>query len=106
MMMRKLRVYLWWKSQLLAKKQEGKTHFAMPDTSRRPGDGLDGVYGQNDDISEGLKKKDKEKAERSQSRRRIRGGGPSTPSGSRESKTASADLGPDRVRARDDFSEL
>jgi DNA excision repair protein ERCC-4 len=90
----------------LAKKQQGKTHFAMPDMSRRPGEGLDGLYGQNDDISKGLKKKDKEKAERSQSRRRIMGGGPSTSSGSREAKTASADLGPDQVRARDDFLEL
>lgn len=106
MMMQKLRVYLWWKSQLLARKQEGKTHFAMPDTSRRAGDGLDGLYGQNDDISEGLKKKDKEKAERNQSRRRIRGGGPTSSSGSRETKTASVDLGPDRVKARDDFSEF
>lgn len=105
-MMQKLRVYLWWKSQLLAKKQEGKTHFAMPDTSRRVGDGLDGLYGQNEDISEGLKKKDKEKAERSQSRRRIRGGGPSPSSSSREAKTAPADLRPDRVTAKDDFSEL
>jgi len=50
MMMQKLRGYLWWKSQLLAKKQEGKMYFAMPDTSRRPGDGL---YGQNEDTSEG-----------------------------------------------------
>ena len=51
-------------------------------------------------------KKDKEKAERSQSRRTIRGGRPSTLSGSREAKTALAGLGPDRVEARDDFSGL
>ena len=43
MMMQKLRIY-------------SQTQVAMPDTSRRPGDGLDGLYGQNEDISEGLKK--------------------------------------------------
>ena len=53
-----------------------------------------------------MKKKDKEKAERSQSRRKVVGGRPFTSSGSREAKTALAVLGPDRVEARNDFFEL
>jgi DNA excision repair protein ERCC-4 len=63
MMMRKLRLYLWWKGQLNERKQGGKSHFSMP---------LDEDAG----ISEALKKKDKEKAARTQSRRRVRGGAP------------------------------
>lgn len=70
-MMKKLRLYLWWKGKLSERKQDGKTSFAMPDTNRRTKDNFD-----PSEISEALKKKDKEKAERSQSRRRVRGGVP------------------------------
>ena len=63
MMMRKLRLYLWWKGQLGERKQSGERHFAMP-------------VEEDAGISEALKKKDKEKAAKAQSRRRVRGGAP------------------------------
>jgi DNA excision repair protein ERCC-4 len=65
MMMRKLRLYLWWKGQLSERKQSGKSHFSMP-------------VEEDAGISEALKKKDKEKAAKAQSRRRVRGGAPAT----------------------------
>ncbi|KIM47303.1 hypothetical protein M413DRAFT_440752 [Hebeloma cylindrosporum] len=63
MMLRKLRLYLWWKGQMNERKQSGKSPFPMP-AEEDPG------------ISEALKKKDKEKAAKAQSRRRVRGGAP------------------------------
>ena len=63
MMMRKLRLYLWWKGQLTERKQSGKRHIPMP-------------VQEDAEISEALKKKDKETAARAQSRRRVRGGAP------------------------------
>ncbi|KAF8168566.1 hypothetical protein B0H34DRAFT_646899 [Crassisporium funariophilum] len=85
MMMRKLRLYLWWKGKLSERREGGKLpRFAMPDTNKRAKDGFDKTYGDADSISDALKKKDKEKAERTQSRRRLRGGAPpSAASGSR-----------------------
>jgi DNA excision repair protein ERCC-4 len=48
-------------------------------------------YGDQSEMSEGLKKKDREKAEKSKSRRRVRGGAPtgSSSSTSRADNTAS-----------------
>ena len=88
MMMRKLRLYLWWKGKLSQRKQDGKPSFGMPDTNKRTKDNIDKVYGDEGEISEALKKKDKEKAERSQSRRRVRGGGPVSGSASRVDSTS------------------
>ena len=68
------------------RKQDGKTSFAMPDTNKHPQDKFD-KYADQGEISEALKKKDKERAERSQSRRRVRGG---APAGSSASRTDSA----------------
>ena len=63
MMMRKLRLYLWWKGQSSERKQSGKSHFSMP-------------VKEDAGISEALKKKDREKAAKAASRRRVRGGAP------------------------------
>ena len=73
MMMRKLRLYLWWKRQ--AQKQ-GDKQIPMPDSNRQTMEGFDRIFAEQDTISDALKKKDKEKAARAQSRRRVRGGGP------------------------------
>ncbi|KAH9934024.1 uncharacterized protein BXZ73DRAFT_89675 [Epithele typhae] len=73
MMESKLRLYLWWKGKLSERKTDGKTPIALP-------------KGRNDDtpISEALKKKDREKAERTASRRRVRGGAPAGAGNTRE----------------------
>jgi DNA excision repair protein ERCC-4 len=84
MMMKKLRLYLWWKGKLSQRKQDGKTPFAMPSTNK---DNFDN-YGNMGEISEALKKKDKEKAEKSKFRRRVRGG---APAGSSSSSSRAAD---------------
>ena len=90
-MMKKLRLYLWWKGKLSQRKQDGKTHFAMPDTTRKDFD----KYGDLGDISEALKKKDREKAERSKSRRRVRGGAPAGSSASASSRPDNASSFPE-----------
>jgi DNA excision repair protein ERCC-4 len=76
MMLRKLRLYLWWKGQLSKRKQDGKSHFGLPDHVGRSGDGFEEMYGDGEGISEALKRKDKMVAERVASRRRVRGGAP------------------------------
>lgn len=70
MMLRKLRSYLWWKSQLSragngdgAKRIQAQVPFVAGDD-------------ESQGISEGLKKKDREAAQRAASRRRVRGGAP------------------------------
>ncbi|KAH8834013.1 hypothetical protein DL96DRAFT_1521655 [Flagelloscypha sp. PMI_526] len=71
LMLRKLRLYLWWKKQL----KDGKDNvpFLPPSEVRDlPDDGTD-------QISEALKRKDKMRAERDKSRRRVRGGTPVQP---------------------------
>ena len=67
------------------RKQDGKTSFAMPDTTKNNFD----KYGDLSEISEALKKKDKEKAERSKCRRRVRGGAPAGSSSSSRADNAS-----------------
>jgi len=69
MMENKLKLYLWWKGKLSERKQGGRGHFAMPD-GRKDRNSVD------NDISEALKKKDREKRERAANRRRLRGGVP------------------------------
>ena len=41
MMMKKLRLYLWWKGKLSQRKQEGNTSFAMPGTNKHNRDNKD-----------------------------------------------------------------
>jgi DNA excision repair protein ERCC-4 len=83
MMMKKLRLYLWWKGKLSERKQDGKTYFAG--TSK---DNFD-KYGDLSEISEALKKKDREKAEKANCRRRVRGGAPAGSSSSTRAENAS-----------------
>jgi DNA excision repair protein ERCC-4 len=69
MMLDKLKLYLWWKKKMAEeKKNEGKEQ-SIPSRLGRKDNNLDG-------ISEALKKKDKEKADRTGNRRRVRGGAP------------------------------
>ncbi|KAJ7062873.1 hypothetical protein C8F01DRAFT_985778 [Mycena amicta] len=78
MLMKRLRVYLWWKTSLARRKADGKPGFGMPDVI--PGEaGFGRGYVANDGssgISEALKKKDRDKADRNARRRRARGGAP------------------------------
>ena len=84
MMMKKLRLYLWWKGKLSERKQDGKSPFAMPGANK---DNFDN-YGNVAEISEALKKKDKEKAEKAKCRRRVRGGAPAGSSSSSRADNA------------------
>ncbi|KAH9487436.1 DNA repair protein rad16 [Psilocybe cubensis] len=79
MMLRKLRLYLWWKGKMDERKATNKAASSMPDNGTGKGI-FDAIYADQEDLSEALKKKDKEKAQRAQNRRRIRGGAPATSS--------------------------
>jgi hypothetical protein len=68
MLEHKLRRYLYWKARLSARPAESQPPSANNRQSP-PGD---------DEISPALRKKDRDKAERAASRRRVRGGAPST----------------------------
>ncbi|KAJ6573223.1 hypothetical protein B0H10DRAFT_2168607 [Mycena sp. CBHHK59/15] len=83
MLMRKLRLYLWWKRKLSERKQDGRPGFGMPDSSVRggPNQGYERMYGGGEGISEALQRKDREKADRSANRRRVRGGVPTATAG-------------------------
>lgn len=89
MMLRKLRSYLWWKGKMSEKKPNDKAPSAMPagNTGR---DIFDAMYADQEDLSEALKKKDKEKAQRAQNRRRIRGGAPAASSSPVKGKGSTA----------------
>ncbi|KAJ7458574.1 hypothetical protein FB451DRAFT_1273486 [Mycena latifolia] len=80
MLLRKLRLYLWWKRKLAERKQEGRPGFGMPDSSVRggPNQGYERMYDGVKGISEALQRKDREKADRQASRRRVRGGAPAS----------------------------
>lgn len=82
MMMHKLRLYLWWKRKLAERKADGRQGFAFPDSSGHggPNSGYERMYGDKEGISEALQRKDREKADRAASRRRVRGGAPAGPS--------------------------
>jgi DNA excision repair protein ERCC-4 len=71
----KLRTYLWWKAKQSERKQVAS---GLQDSVRRPSDNFPQLQGSTDDLSEALKRKDKEKEERRASRRRVRGGVPGT----------------------------
>ncbi|KAM5544497.1 hypothetical protein V8D89_002157 [Ganoderma adspersum] len=66
MMEDKLRLYLWWKGKLSERKAEGKGPIALPKGKDEAESG----------VSEGLKKKDRDRQDRQAKRRRVRGGGP------------------------------
>lgn len=87
MMERKLRLYLWWKSKLSDRKQDGKPGFGLPDRvgDRLTDDAADG------EVSEALKKKDRERRERQQSRRRVRGGAANAAPSQRRAEKRGAD---------------
>ncbi len=80
MMMRKLKLYLWWKSNLAERKQSGKGPVALLDSSNR----INNLFSEEGagETTAALKKKDQERAQRTQSRRRMRGGAPAAASGS------------------------
>ena len=66
MMEDKLKLYLWWKGKLSERKAEGKGPIALPKSTEN---------GDNE-VSEALKRKDRERQERQANRRRVRGGAP------------------------------
>ncbi|KAJ7655415.1 hypothetical protein B0H17DRAFT_1098988 [Mycena rosella] len=84
MLMHKLRLYLWWKRKLAERKQDGRPGFGMPDSSGHggPNQGYARMYGGKEGLSEALQRKDREKADRYASRRRVRGGAPAASAGS------------------------
>ncbi|KAJ7616307.1 hypothetical protein DFH06DRAFT_1239050 [Mycena polygramma] len=88
MMLHKLRLYLWWKRKLAERKQDGLPGFSMPDSSGHggPNQGYERMYGNKEGISEALQRKDREKANRAASRRRVRGGAPPPASASSSSR--------------------
>ena len=77
MMEDKLRLYLWWKGKLSERKAEGKGPIALPQGKSK-----------DDDVSEALKRKDREKQERAANRRRVRGGAPAAATTGRDAKPA------------------
>ncbi|KAF9527873.1 hypothetical protein CPB83DRAFT_855339 [Crepidotus variabilis] len=94
MMLRKLKLYLWWKGKLAEQKASGKAPIAfmgLPNEERaRDVYGFEGnTNGRapGSGVSEALKKKDQEVAKRQQSRRRVRGGAPAVATG-RDGATA------------------
>ncbi|TFK38811.1 hypothetical protein BDQ12DRAFT_683398 [Crucibulum laeve] len=94
MMMRRLSVYLWWKSRL----GEGKTNPGMLDSIPSV------VYGPYDhggdgEVSEALKKKDEKRQEKAMSRRRVRGGAPVVASSSRRTTGGSKNMVIDQIRS-------
>ncbi|KAJ7624883.1 hypothetical protein FB45DRAFT_1086972 [Roridomyces roridus] len=78
MLLRKLRLYLWWKRKLAERKQDGRPGFGMPNSAGRagPNQGYEKMYGGGEGISEALQRKDREREEKRASRRRVRGGAP------------------------------
>ncbi|KAK7042132.1 ERCC4 domain-containing protein [Favolaschia claudopus] len=92
MMMHKLRLYLWWKRKLSERKQDGLPGFALPDSSGHggPNQGYERMYGGKEGISAALQRKDKEKAERAASRRRVRGGAPAAAESSKRPTSVQA----------------
>lgn len=110
MMMRKLRLYLWWKGKLSERKQGGKQLFGLPDSSGGSNKGYNKTYGDGEGLSEALKRKDRERAERNSSRRRLRGGAPpaaasTSKAGGQPEATRDSVLGELREEA-DGFAEL
>ena len=103
-MLRKLRLYLWWKGQLSKRKEDGKSHFGFPDHASRS---YQRMHGDGEDISEALKRKDKLMADRAASRRRVRGGAPAAaaPSGGRDAAKGDTIIG-DMQNEADNFAEL
>ncbi|KAM5544490.1 hypothetical protein V8D89_002150 [Ganoderma adspersum] len=90
MMEDKLRLYLWWKGKLSERKAEGKGPIALPKGKDEAESG----------VSEGLKKKDRDRQDRQAKRRRVRGGGPAVGPGRDEAAsgggggvTVAVDLG-------------
>ncbi len=89
MMEDKLRLYLWWKGKLSERKAEGKGPIALPK----------GKDNAQDEISEALKRKDREKQDRAASRRRVRGGAPAPVTKARD---ASGSGGPVEIKKEAD----
>ena len=94
MMEDKLRLYLWWKGKLSERKAEGRGPIALPK----------GKDNAPDEISEALKRKDREKQERAASRRRVRGGAPAAAPTTREAAVARGEV--EIKQEADDIADL
>ncbi|KAK0189016.1 hypothetical protein F5146DRAFT_1057602 [Armillaria mellea] len=73
LMMKKLRTWLFWRSRAA---KDGRT--PTPSTNQRQGGDMDDI------LDEALKKKDRDKADRKASRRRVRGGAPGAAASGRQ----------------------
>ncbi len=106
MMEDKLRLYLWWKGKLSERRAEGKGPFALPQAKDKSASGAGRGAAADDGVSEALKRKDKERQERANNRRRVRGGAPTVPVPTRD-RTASGPLGEVVVKQEaDDIADL
>ncbi|KAI0763850.1 hypothetical protein BD413DRAFT_698917 [Trametes elegans] len=108
MMEDKLRLYLWWKGKLSERRAEGKGPIALPKgkDNAATGPGARPGGGGGDDVSEALKRKDRERQERALSRRRVRGGAPVAAAPSRE-RTTSGILGEGEIKKEaDDIADF
>lgn len=106
MMEDKLRLYLWWKGKLSERRAEGRGHFALPQAKDKSAPGAGRGAAADDGVSEALKRKDKERLERANNRRRVRGGAPVAPAPTRD-RTASGPLGEVVVKQEaDDIADL
>lgn len=76
MMLKKLKTYLWWKGKLAVGGDSGKVE-AKGGVLPFGVVGSGPVLGGDAEMSDALKKKDRDTAKRVQSRRRVRGGAPS-----------------------------
>lgn len=82
MMMQKMRVWLWWKSMREKEDSKDKAGSSKPHTYGPVGqkESRGGGTNTSTSLSEGLKRKDAQQADRNKSRRRVRGGAPATTS--------------------------
>ncbi|KAK7040936.1 DNA repair protein RAD16 [Paramarasmius palmivorus] len=104
LMLRKLKGYLWWQKRKQLEKEAGLgKRSGVGDFWHGGGIPLDepGGIDEGDGISEALKKKDREKAEKKASRRRVRGGAPTSGSTRAPSAPPNAVAGPSAVADSD-----
>ncbi|OCH91717.1 hypothetical protein OBBRIDRAFT_886730 [Obba rivulosa] len=97
MMENKLRLYLYWKSKLEKRTQDGRIPSATPTESKYRREDLE--------VSEALQRKDREKRERAMNRRRVRGGAPAVTS-SRDAIESGQAVGINEVNIRQEAGEI
>ncbi|KAH9846206.1 hypothetical protein C2E23DRAFT_853988 [Lenzites betulinus] len=92
MMEDKLRLYLWWKGKLSERRADGKGPIALPQGKDKSATAPGASRQANDDVSEALKRKDRERQDRAMNRRRVRGGAPVAAAPSTRDRTESGEV--------------